>query len=67
MNDSDPLMECARALIRRHGTDAAAVAQLFADAHLAASDEEVADFWSAIARAVRQVLGSLSDVPARPS
>lgn len=67
MTESDPLMECARALIRRHGMDAAAVAQVFADAHLAASDKEVADFWSAIARAVQQVLGSLSDMPARPS
>lgn len=67
MTESDPLMECARALIRRHGTDAAAVAQLLADAHLAASDEEVADFWSAIAQVIQQVLGSLSDMPARPS
>ncbi len=67
MTESDDVMECARAMIRKHGTDAAEVAQLLAAAHLAARDPEVAEFWSAIAQAVRGALGALPDLPERRS
>lgn len=67
MSESDDVMECARAMLRKHGTDAAEVAQLFAAAHFAASDGELGDFWSAIAQAIRGLLGTAPDVPARLS
>jgi hypothetical protein len=56
MIENEPLMECARAMIRRHGSRAAEMAQHLADGHRALKAEEIADFWSAVARQVRRLL-----------
>ncbi len=53
----DVLTACARAMIRRHGSRAAAMAQHLADAHRAIDAAEMAVFWNAVAQAVQRLSG----------
>jgi hypothetical protein len=55
VEDDDELADCALALIRRHGIEAAERAQRCADAHLAVGEDEDAAFWSALAQTIRRM------------
>ncbi len=57
----DALNKCARAMIRRHGSRAAAMAQHLADAHRALDDAEIAAFWNAVAEEVQRLFVSWGD------
>ncbi len=53
----DDLAACARAMIRRHGSRAAAIAQHLADAPRAIDAAEIAVFWNAVAKEVQRLPG----------
>ncbi len=52
---NDDLAACARAMIRRHGTIAQNVAEMFADAHARNGNGEMAAFWDAVTQAIRKI------------
>jgi hypothetical protein len=58
MLEKDALAECARAMIQRHGSSAAEMAQYLANVHGAIDAQEVANFWNAVAQEVRRILVS---------
>jgi hypothetical protein len=55
MVDHDELADCALAMIRRYGVEAADKAQRCASAHLALGEGELASFWSALAQTIRRM------------
>lgn len=61
MPEDDALTRCARAMIRRHGSNAAAMARHLADAHRAIDAAEIAEFWNAVAQEVHRLSVSRAD------
>ncbi len=61
MLEDDALTTCARAMIRRHGGSAAAMAQHLADAHRTLGAAEIAAFWNAVAEEVQRLFVSWAD------
>jgi hypothetical protein len=48
------LVECARAMVKRHGANARSVAKVFSDAQAIAGNEEMAAFWKAVTEAIQK-------------
>jgi hypothetical protein len=48
------LVECARAMVKRHGANARSVAKVFADAQALAGNAEMTAFWKAVTEAIRK-------------
>jgi hypothetical protein len=55
VEDDNELADCALALIRRHGLEAADRTQHCASAHLAVGEDESGAFWSALAQTIRRM------------
>lgn len=60
MDPDDDVRQCVAAMIRRHGSRAADVAQQFAEAHFALEDSEMGEFWAVLAALIREEIGSIS-------
>jgi hypothetical protein len=60
MDPDDDVRQCVAAMIRRHGGQAADVAEQLAAAHFALDADEVGRFWAVLAALIREEIGTIS-------